>query len=349
MFRRLMAFVGLVLGYVVIKEFLILHQAARAIHPAGGWVLLALLLLVLGYFVVVPLARIFLLPARLRPARDPEEIAKVARVRLRALRRSPVLRRLGVDAESYPSTPDGFKSLVAELGPESQRIRKKHVTQVFYATSIAQNGFLDAVIILSVATAMVRDYFLLYQGRVGNRELWRIGRLVYLSMAIGGSEGVETATDEILGKLVSSGIKSVPFAARLFGSVADGFVNAALMTRIAMVTESYCTRLFAESDRAFYPTMHAVVSATRTVTADLVDRLTAELRRMAKEQGGNAVKAAVSPVRALFTRAFARGGEEEEPLDWETQWFDEALRQTDRPLKSFFRRLRGRPSPHLPT
>ena len=341
MVRRLLIFIGLALGYVVVKEFLVLHQAARALHPAGGWILLALLLLVAGYFIVIPLIRIVLLPARLRPARDPEDIARVARMRLRALRRSPALRRLGVGVETYPPTPDGFKTLMAELRPESERIRKKHVTQVFYATSIAQNGFLDAVIILSVATAMVKDYFFLYQGRVDNRELLRIGRLVYLSMAIGGSEGVETATDEILGKLVSSGVKSIPFAARLFGSVADGFVNAALMTRIAMVTESYCTRLFAESDRAFFPTVHAVVSATRTVTGDLVERLSNELKRMAKDQGQSAVKAAVSPVRALFARAFSRADVSEDEADTEALWFDEAVRQTDSPLRLFFKRLKG--------
>ncbi|MCK5147227.1 DUF697 domain-containing protein [bacterium] len=306
MIKRLVAFLCCVLSYVLIKELLILHQAAKSFHPMGGWIVLTILALTVIYLVIIPLVRIFFLPARLRPAKDPEDIDRVARIRMQVLRQNKTLKRLDLYPEEFEQNTEGYRAFIAKLKPEADKIRKKYVTQVFYATTIAQNGFLDAVIILSIATAMMRDFFILYQGRVSNRELIKIGRLVYLSMAIGGSEGVETATDEILSKLVATGVKSVPFAARLFGSVADGFVNATLLTRIAMVTEKYCTRLFAESDRAFYPTLHSVVSATKTITSDVIERIAREMKRIAREQTGGAIKAAVNPVKTVLTRAFDR-------------------------------------------
>lgn len=332
MLKRILTWLSLILVYLVIKEFLVLHQAAKSIHPWGGWAMIALFMGVIGYFVVIPFMRIIVMPARLRPARDPEQINRVASARVKQMRKNIRLRPVDVDWEAVESTPEGYRRLLEALAPEAEKIRKRYVTQVFYATSIAQNGFLDAVIILSIATAMMRDYFILYQGRVSNREMLKIGRLVYLSMAIGGSEGVETATDEILSKLVATGVKSVPFAARLFGSVADGFVNAALMTRVAMVTENYCTRLFAESDRAFFPTLHAVVSATKTVTSDLIERVANEMRKLAKDQTGSALKAAVNPVKVIFSKAFSSKGDLQE--ETEEIWFDEADKAATNPWQS---------------
>ena len=332
MMKRILTLLSIVLSYFIVKEFLILHQAATSLHPWGGWGVIILFAGGLGYFVLIPLMNILIIPARLRPARDPEHIDRVAATRVKRLRGNAKLRDLDIQIEEIAATPEGYRHIVEALRPQSDQIRKRYVTQVFYATSIAQNGFLDAVIILSTATAMMRDYFLLYQGRVSNREMVKIGRLVYLSMAIGGSEGVETATDEILSKLVSTGVKSVPFAARLFGSVADGFVNAALMTRVAMVTENYCTRLFAESDRAFYPTLHAVVSATKTVTGDLIERVTHELRKLAKDQTGSAIKAAVNPVRTVFTKAFSKSSDPGDSA--EENWFDEAEKTVANPWRA---------------
>ncbi len=89
----------------------------------------------------------------------------------------------------------------------------------------------------------------LYHGRVSNKALW----------AIGGSEGVEYATRELFSKLATESIKSVLFADRIFGSLADGFVNAALLTRISLITENYCKLVTIESDKDLHPTSEFIL------------------------------------------------------------------------------------------
>jgi hypothetical protein len=218
------------------------------------------------------------------------------------------------DFESVPPDRDGYQSIIRFLGPEMERIRKKYVTQVFYTTSIAQNGFLDAVLILSSSVNLVKDLFILYQGRVVNRDLWTIAKMVYFSMAVGGSEGIEYATDEIVSKVFTGGMKGIPFASKILGSIADGFVNAALLTRISIITENYCKLLFIESRKALYPSYRTVLSTTKIITSDLIERTLKEIRRIARDKTGNVVLATVNPVGYIMSKTIDKVAEGSDKL-----------------------------------
>ena len=148
--------------------------------------------------------------------------------------------------------------------------------------------------------------FILYHGRVSNKDLWAIAKKVYLSMAIGGSEGVEYATQELFSKFATEGFKSVPFADRIFGSLADGFVNAALLTRISLMTENYCKTVLIKSDKDLYPSADFILKTTKFITSDILEKMTVELIRMSKEKTVDYVLLAVNPVAHVFGRTVGK-------------------------------------------
>ncbi|MFQ5605953.1 MAG: DUF697 domain-containing protein [bacterium] len=223
---------------------------------------------------------------------------------------NPFLLTEGFEFSNVEENEEGYQKVVDVLQKQSDRIRKRYVLQLFYSSSISQNGFLDAILILSSSVNLVKDLFILYHGRVSNKDLWAIAKKVYLSMAIGGSEGVEYATQELFSKFATESFKSVPFADRIFGSLADGFVNAALLTRISLVTENYCKLVTIESDKDLYPTSEFILKTTKFITSDIVEKMTVELLRMSKEKTRDTVMLAVNPVAHLFSKTMdkVKGG-----------------------------------------
>lgn len=339
-FKRILLLISLFFVYTIIKEFMVLYASARAVHPWFGYCVLLIITIFLIYFVALPAIRILGFRQRFAPVRDPEKIEPLIQKRMQYFRKNPFLKKSGVDFEAIPADRDGYYQVIEILKPEMERIRKKHVTQVFYTTSIAQNGFLDAILILSSSVNLIKDYFVLYHGRVSNRDLWSIGRSVYYSVAIGGSEGVEYATDEILAKIFSGGIKSIPFASRILGSLADGIVNAALLTRVALITENYCTMLFVESERSLYPSYKTVISTTKILTGDLIDRIAVEVRRLTKDNAEQMVLMTVNPVGVLMSRALGKYAEDSARLSpHQREWVRETSQLMHNPFGYAIRKV----------
>ncbi|MBN2105370.1 DUF697 domain-containing protein [bacterium] len=345
-FKRLLIFILIGLAYLVIKEFLLLYQAVKSIHPYAVYGLAVLVILFLGYFVVTPLLNIFRLPRRFGPTRNPDNIQSMIRERINVFRRNPALQKKAVRLSDVPEDRSGYDQMIVLLHPEVKKLHKKYVTQVFYSTAIAQNGFLDALLILSLSVNMVKDLFILYHGRVSNRVLWIIGRMVFQSMLIGGSEGVEYAVDEIFSKMFSGGMKGIPFASKILGSLADGFVNAALVTRIALITQNYCEMIFIESDRALYPAHKTIISTTRILISDLLDRVSDEIRSMTRDKAASVVMATVNPVGYVMSKALNRFADTSEKLSPEQkEWMRETSTVAYNPFRfavNGFKRLFGK-------
>ncbi len=312
--KKIFAFISIFLIYLIIKELLSLYTYAQSIHPYVGYALLFTIFVFLCYLVFIPLFKIMRIPKRYGPTRDPQKILSLINLRIKNYKNNPFLYQSDFDFESISMDKDGHDQIVQFIQPEIEKIRKKYVTQVFYSTSIAQNGFLDAILILSASVNLVKELFVLYHGRVSNRDLLRIGRMVYYSMAIGGSEGVEYATDEIMTKVFAKGIKGIPFASKILGSIADGFVNAALLTRISLITENYCKYIFIESDRALYPSYKTIISTTRIITSDLIEKIFAEVKHLAKDKTGQIILTTVNPVGYVIGKAIHRFADSSEKL-----------------------------------
>ncbi|NQT27417.1 DUF697 domain-containing protein [candidate division KSB1 bacterium] len=338
--KRFLFFISLFFLYLILKEFLILYFYIRALHPYAGYVFLILLVGAMIYFIIIPILGVIRIRRLDAPVRDPEKVNALIRKRLDHLAKNTYLRKSGFKWHDITPDRDGYDRVIQWLEPEAERIRKKYVTQVFYGTAIAQNGFLDAVIILSSSVHLIRDLFLLYQGRTSNRDLFSIARMVYYSMAVGGSEGIEYATDEIVSRLFSGGMKGIPFASKILGSIADGFLNAALLTRVSLITDNYCKMLFIESERALYPSYKTVFSTTRILTSDLIERLVDEVKKLAKDKTGQMVVMTVNPVGYVMGKALDRLADNSEKLsENQKEWIRETSHMAHNPVGYTFRKI----------
>ena len=122
---------------------------------------------------------------------------------------------------------------------------------------------------------------------------------IYFSVAIGGTNTVEYATGEIFSKFATDGVKSLPFIDKILTSITDGFVNAALLTRISLITENYCKMTYVESKKDLYPSAAFILTTTKTLTSKLIESL---FQTMVKDNIQNFTSYAASPVRYLWNQ-----------------------------------------------
>ncbi len=313
--KRILAFLSIVLIYFIAKEFLDLYVSLQAVNPflAYGFVVIAAGVLV--YFVGIPVYRILKIPRAPGPLKSEEHLDKELQKRFEILEQNPYLKSIEYDISTVPRTREGYEQVMKVLKKESAHIRNKYVNGLFYSSAISQNGFIDAILILSSSVNLVKETFVLYNGRVSNRDLWIIGKQIYYSMAIGGSETVEYATGEIFSKLSTEGMRSIPFFDKILGSLADGFVNAALLTRVALITDNYCSKLIIRSERDLRPSPAFIVQTATNITGNVQRRLFDEMKKVAGSKIKNAATWATNPVKELFERVRGKDtGKEEDYL-----------------------------------
>ncbi len=303
--KRILFFLSFILLYFVIKEFLQLYDYLLNINETLAIAVIAILGLFIIYFAVVPIIQIIKLPVVYGPTKDLSKTAALREKRIKKFRRNKFLIKNNFNFDSIDeSSEESYNKIITTLKPECSRIRKKHINQVFYSTAVSQNGFLDAILILSSAVNMVKEIFLLYHGRVGNKELFIIAKKVYYSILIGGSEGVEYATEELFSKLATESIKSIPFLDKIFTSLADGYVNAVLLTRISLLTENYCSLIYIQKDRDLYPRPAYVFSTAKNLTSDIFKSVKENLTRIAKEKSEQIVAKTFNPVTVVLDKSF---------------------------------------------
>jgi hypothetical protein len=310
--KRIIAFLSIILIYFIAKEFLDLYVTLNAVHPYLAYAFILVAAGVLVYFVGIPIYRIITIPKAPAPLKNEENIGKEIEKRFELLAANPYLLSTGYDLASVPRTKEGYEKVMKVLKKESARIRNRYVNGLFYSSAISQNGFIDAILILSSSVNLVKDTFVLYNGRVSNRDLLAIGKQVYYSMAIGGSETVEYATGEIFSKLSTEGMRSIPFFDKILGSLADGFVNAALLTRVALITDNYCSKLIVTSERDLRPSPAFIVSTAANITGTVQRKLFDEMKKLAGSKIKNVALWATNPVKELFEKAKTKNIKTEE-------------------------------------
>jgi len=301
--KRIIFFFSLFLIYIIFRELVELYIFAKSFHPVAGYLTLSTLAVLIIYTIIIPIYKIIKIPRAYAPATERNEIQSLIEKRIDSFKKNPYLLKSNYNFENLATNEENYNRIISELEKESLRIRKKYVSQLFYSTSISQNGFLDAILILSASVNLVKEIFILYNGRVSNRDLWAIAKKVYYSVAIGGSEGVEYAIDEIFSKLGTESMKSIPFADKILGSVADGFVNAALLTRISLITENYCKLLFLEKERDLYPSAKFVITSTTLITSHIIDNIKKSIVKVGIEKAESMAKYFANPIAYLFGKA----------------------------------------------
>lgn len=286
------------------KEFLQLYSYLSNINEYLAIVVIVILSVIILYFGVYPLIKIIMMPSDLGPIKDKNELQYSLEKRIKKLRRNNYLVQSKFDFSEINNDEQSYNKLIAAIRPEVQRIRKKHVNSVFYGTAVSQNGFLDAIMIFSASMRMIQEIFLLYNGRTNNKDLLAIGKNVYYSIAIGGSEGIEYASEEVFSKLATDSMKSIPFLDKIFSSLADGFVNALLLTRISLITENYCTKIFIESKKELFPNPSFVIDTAKDLTKDVIVKIKSNLVALAKEKTESLISKVVNPVLLVFDKGY---------------------------------------------
>jgi len=246
-----------------------------------------------------------MMPSDLGPTMEKSKHQALLEKRIKKLNRNDYLIKSGFDFSEIKNDELSYNKLIAAIRPEVQRIRKKHVNSVFYGTAVSQNGFLDAIMIFSASMRMIKEIFLLYNGRINNRDLLAIGKNVYYSIVIGGSEGIEYASEEVFSKLATDSMKSIPFLDKIFSSLADGFVNSLLLTRISLITENYCTKIFIESKKELFPNPSFVIDTAKDLTKDVIVKIKSNLLSLAKEKTESLISKAVNPVILVFDKGYS--------------------------------------------
>lgn len=301
--KRIFFLLSLIVLYFIVKEFLVLYSIANDIHPYAGYGIILISILFLVYFVFIPIVLILKIPKYSGPTQNLSEVPHFIEKRLNEFRENPFLIKSGFDFQSITPNQEGYDKVIKELKKESGQIRQRYISQLFYLTTIMQNGFLDALAIFSLTVNLVKEIFILYNGRVSNRDLITIGKKIYVSMMVGGSEGVEYATEELMSKFASDSLKGVPFLDKILGSLADGFVNTIFLTRIALIAENYCSMVYVKSDKDLFPTFKLIVEATKHITSDIISRLFDVLKKLALEKTVNYGKMAINPAAYVLKEA----------------------------------------------
>lgn len=302
-FKRLLIFFSVIILYFIFKEFLQLFVLIRNIHPYAGITFLLVALISMIYFVIFPLIQILKHPKIFSPVYQIEKEAELITIRLQLFADNKIIQSNQELLQIEPDPKIQYKKIVEALHLECQKIQKKYVNRVFYTTSISQNGFIDAFFILTNSINMIKEIFILYNGRVSNKQLFIILKKIYFSMLIGGSDGVEYAVDEIFSKLASDSLKSVPFLDKILGSLADGFVNAMLVTRISLITENYCTLTFIKSDRDLIPSTKIISNTTKHLLSEIFSSINKELIKVSGRKTMDSFKKIVNPVTSILKKA----------------------------------------------
>ena len=304
--KKIIFFISLFILYIIIREFLELYISIRTLHPYAGYTFLVVISGFFVYFAIIPLYSIIVIPRNLGPVNTLDAEQELIINRIEKFKSNKYLQQIEYDFSSITSNKEGYLKVIKILEKQADSIRRRHVSQLFYSTSIAQNGFLDALFILSGSINHVKELFLLYNGRVSNLDLLIIGKKVYYSMVIGGSEGVEYATEEIFSKLASESLRSIPFIDKILSSIVDGLVNATLLTRISFITENYCKLTYIESEKDIYPSPKFVMNSAKKITGDMLDRIFKSIRRMTLDRSINFVLIAANPIGYVLGKTIDR-------------------------------------------
>ena len=292
--KRILLFITLIVFYYIFKEFVVLYVSLNQIHPYLGYGFILLFLTVFIYLVLIPIYKILKIPNAYSPTKNKNKELTLIKKRLELFRENPYITKQGYVFDLVEPQED-YNNVIKLLSKEAKTIRRKYVSQLFYGTAIAQNGFIDTILILSASVNLIKEIFILYNGRVSNKDLLIIAKQVYYSMAIGGSYGVEYATDELFSKLSSDTIKSIPFIDKIITSIADGLVNAALLTRVALITENYCKLTYIKSDKDLYPSNTFILKSMESITSDILRKISISLRKIALEKTISFASIAINP------------------------------------------------------
>lgn len=303
--KKIVIFFSVIIFYFILKEMLFLWISLESVNIYLAYIVFAAIIIFIFYFAILPIIKIIKLPSNLGPTKIKSEVNKLRGKRIEQFSKNPFLLKLKLEDNLLQNSDDYYETTIAIFEKESYNIRKSYVNKLFYSTSVSQNGFIDSIMILSASVNLVKEVFILYNGRVGIVELLIIAKKVYYSIIIGGTEGVEYVTNEIFSKLATESIKSIPFIDKIVTSLVDGFVNAALLTRVSLITENYCKTLYIEKDKDLYPSSKFIATTAKNLTSEVMKQVNSNILQIAKDKSGDILKRVFNPVAFILEKSYS--------------------------------------------
>jgi len=341
MVKRLVLFIVALFAYLILREMLNFYVLAYTANPYLGYLVLVILASVLVYFVAIPLYRISRLSGDPGPVRKKHKENDLMEMRLQRRLGNKYFKETGYVVPDSGSTLERYQLSTAELSKACDEIRRKYIVHLFYSSAVSQYGFIDAILIFSANVNMVKEIFTLYTGRATGRDLWQIIKQIYYSIAIGGSEGVEFAVEELISKLGSDTLKSIPFFDKVMVSVASGFTNAVLLSRISLITENYCKMTYIESTRDLSPDPNEILVSTKSIVDEPIRYIKKQLNDIAKQKAIDFSRYAINPTRTVIEKALDKFTHQSDEESEETRSAKRSMALGLNPLRYFsFRRLR---------
>lgn len=303
MLKRLVFFIIALFAYLILREMLNFYVLAYTVNQYLGYLVLLLLVTILAYYVIIPLYRISRLSGDPGPVRKKRKEMDLMEMRLQRRSTNKYLKEIKYEIPHTGSIAERYESSSIELSQACDEIRRKYVVHLFYSSAVSQYGFIDAILIFSANVNMVKEIFTLYTGRATGRDLWQIAKQIYYSVAIGGSEGVEFAAEELISKLGSETLKSIPFFDKVMISIAGGFTNAVLLSRISLITENYCRMTYIESTRDLSPDPGEILNSTKAIVEEPIRHIKKQLNDIARQKAIDFSRYAINPTRTVIEKA----------------------------------------------
>jgi len=340
MLKRLALFIVALFVYLILREMLNFYVLAYTANPYLGYLVLVILLSVLFYFVIIPLYRISRVSGDPGPVRKKRKEAELMEMRLQRRLGNKHLKDMGYTHPVEGSLEERYELSTEELSQRCDEMRRRYVVSPFLQQCrFPVMGLSMLFSIFSANVNLVKEIFVLYTGRASGRDLFQILKQIYYSIAIGGSEGVEFAVEELISKMGSDTLKSIPFFDKVMASIAGGFTNAILLSRISLIAENYCRMTTIESTHDLSPDPVQILDSTKAIVAEPIRRIKQQLNDIAKQKAIDFSRYAINPSRTVIEKAldkFRSQSDEEE-----TQSAKRSIAIGLNPLKYFsFRRLR---------
>ncbi len=343
MLKRLVLFVIALFAYLILREMLNFYVLAYTANPYLGYLVLVILISILVYFVVIPLYRISRLSGDPGPVRKKRKENDLIEMRLQRASNNKYLKKIDFDVTQLGTSLDRYQATTEVLSKRCDEIRRKYIVHLFYSSAVSQYGFIDAILIFSANVNMVKEIFTLYTGRATGRDLWQIAKQIYYSVAIGGSEGVEFATEELISKLGSETLRSIPFFDKVMASIAGGFTNAVLLSRISLIAENYCRMTYIQSTKDLTPEPSEILASTRAIVDEPIKHIKQQLNDIAKQKAIDFSRYALNPTRTVIEKALDKFTPQNDEDKVEKQTVRRSIALGINPLKYFSRRKSRKP------
>ncbi len=250
----------------------------------------------------------------------PEEQARFIRILTIRLQYNPIIREAGLD----PAEPEQFQKCLALLHKKANEITRKTAERTFLATSLSQNGRIDALIMFLSLCHLVWSISKIYNQRPNPTEMVALFGAVASSTFLAFSvEELDISTEIAVGfgesfhamapATMTGGVPFVGAALQKFtSSVIDGAANCYLVLRTGIIARNaYACNAQAQPRPGRVVVFREAGSMLVSMSGYLIEQVTKALRDtlwgFTKNAGNTAVQATVHAGQTLAGSAVRMG------------------------------------------